>query len=144
MSDSIEYCQDCETNVACHLNRGCLRLGGLSPSGAVPCSASSELPLQPYQRVLLDGQKYSAIQGARRAVSRQCCKCGKLVDHDEEPDICRECICKWFSDSGADKCHTNLNARWCATENRWRIPGDRCLACSGSRQNDNNPATGSK
>jgi len=43
MGDSIEYCQDCETNVACHLNRGCLRLGGLCPSGAVPCSLSERL-----------------------------------------------------------------------------------------------------
>ena len=29
-------------------------------------------------------------------------------------------------------CPTNLNARWCDTEKRWRIPSDRCLACSES------------
>ncbi len=32
-------------------------------------------------------------------VTRQCCKCKKEVDHNEEPDICRDCICKWFSKS---------------------------------------------
>ena len=38
MGDSIIYCQDCETNVACHLNRECLRLKSLCPSDATPCS----------------------------------------------------------------------------------------------------------
>lgn len=40
MGDSIEYCQDCETNVACHLNRGCLRLNSLCPSDGTACSAA--------------------------------------------------------------------------------------------------------
>jgi len=26
MGDSIEYCDKCENNVGCHINRGCLRL----------------------------------------------------------------------------------------------------------------------
>jgi hypothetical protein len=33
-------------------------------------------------------------------------------------------------DPETEKCPTNLNARWCDREKRWRIPGNRCLACS--------------
>jgi len=55
--------------------------------------------LQPYQKAIIDAPKYSAIRGARRINTRSCCNCGRLVDHQEEPDICYDCICKWFSES---------------------------------------------
>ena len=40
-----------------------------------------------------------------------------------------------YAASSPKRCVINNNARWCATEKRWRIPGDRCLACSDSRHN---------
>lgn len=42
MGDSIEYCETCQSNVWCHLNRGCQRLDRLCPSDATHCSPSSE------------------------------------------------------------------------------------------------------
>jgi hypothetical protein len=71
--------------------------------------------------------------------------CG--IDNESDSaiaDAAWDCICNdmgcaeaiaWSDAEVPDECHTNLNARWCATGNRWRIPADRCLACSASRMN---------
>jgi hypothetical protein len=48
MGDSIEYCDKCENNVGCHLNRGCLQLESLYPSDATACSAVATIRRHKY------------------------------------------------------------------------------------------------
>ena len=43
MEDSIEYCETCQSNVWCYLNRGCQRLDRLCPSDATACSVAVDL-----------------------------------------------------------------------------------------------------
>ena len=39
MGDRIEYCDKCDNNVGCHLNKGCMRMDRLCPSHATSRSA---------------------------------------------------------------------------------------------------------
>lgn len=42
MSDAIQYCKNCETNVMCHMERKCMRqANGLSSAADSRCPSSS-------------------------------------------------------------------------------------------------------
>lgn len=40
--------------------------------------------------------------GIEKARPQECCSCGKPVDHDCGPDICRQCIVDWFARAKVD------------------------------------------